>query len=441
MANYAYEAVDAGGIRTHGLLDVADQSEALRRIREMGLFPTRVAEKPARTRIRTGIRRTRMPASPAEAAGIPFWKQLNGIVLPGFAGRPNTRALMVFTRQLATLTEAGMPLLRSLRTLQEQAESPALKRVLRELAGLIEGGGSLSDAMAAHPKVFNDLYLNMVKAGEIGGALELTLRRLAEFMEKSQKIKGKVKAAMFYPSAVLFVAALILAVLVIVVIPRFQLVFQGLLNGASMPPFTEFVMHISGLARTHFAWLVAGGLAAFGGLAFLIRTRLGRAMFDRMKLTMPVLGPVFRKAAISRFSRTLGTLLNSGVPILQALVIVRNTAGNVVLGRVISRIHDSVKQGDSIAMPLKASRVFPPMVAGMVDVGEQTGALPDMLMKIADGYEDEVDNAVSAMTSLLEPIMILFLAVVVGSIVVAMFLPLLVIMERGFDPDSDVPDL
>ena len=422
MSSYCYEAVDAGGLRMQGTLDVADQSEALRRIKEMGLFPTKLAE--------AGRRRARQTASRSQ----PF-RRKNALALatPMLEGRIKPKTLTVFTRQLATLVDAGMPLLRGLRTLQEQEENRALKRIIGELAVSIEGGGSLSEALASFPKVFNPLYLNMVKAGELGGALELTLRRLAEFMEKAQKIKGKVKAAMFYPSAVMTVATLVLGIMLVYVVPRFQQVFEGLLNGEPMPPFTTLVLNISAAVKNHV--LVTGATFAASCFAFFlaIRTERGRRLFDRCKLTVPILGPVFRKLAISRFASTLGTLLNSGVPILQALAIVKETAGNVIVGRVILSVHDSVKEGGTVAGPMKASGVFPAMVAGMVDVGEQTGALPDMLMKIGDIYNDEVDNAVNAMTSLLEPVMILFLAIVVGSIVIAMFLPLIYIMNRGFD--------
>jgi type IV pilus assembly protein PilC len=287
----------------------------------------------------------------------------------------------------------------------------------------------LSEALAAYPKVFNPLYVNMVKAGELGGILEVVLRRQAEFMEKALKIKGKIKAAMFYPAAVLVAATGILALLLVFIIPRFQAVFEGLLNGKQMPAFTLLVLRISDVFKSHFLAAGMTVLALTVAFQLLVRTRRGRRWFDRFKLSMPVLGKLFRKVALSRFARTFGTLLGSGVPILQALTIVKETAGNVVVGGVIAKIHDNVKEGGSITGPLKESRVFPAMVAGMVDVGEQTGALPDMLMKIADTYDEEVDNAVSAATALLEPIMIIFLAVVVGSIVIAMFLPLIIIMS------------
>ena len=420
MSSYAYVAVDPQGFETRGTLQVADQSEAVRRIKEMGLFPTKVLA--AQERRRTSTRTRPVPRAAVR------WLTLS---IPLGGGRVKSSALAVFTRQLATLIEAGMPLLRGLRTLQEQAENRTLKGIIGDLALDIEGGNSFAEAVAAHPKVFNKLYLNMVKAGEIGGALDVTLARLAEFMEKAQRIRSRVKAAMFYPCAVLVVATGIVGVLMVYVVPRFKTVFDSLLNGARMPPFTEFILNLS-LAIQHHALGVAIGMGAAVALLSLgVRTEWGRWTYDLFKLGMPVLGPVFRKAAISRFARTLGTLVGSGVPILQALTIVKDTAGNQVVGKVVSTVHDNVKQGDPIAPTLKASHVFPAMVAGMVDVGEQTGALPEMLLKIADRYDEEVDNAASAMTSLLEPIMIVFLALVVGSIVIAMFLPIIAIMEKG----------
>jgi type IV pilus assembly protein PilC len=417
MASYSYEAVDAVGLKFQGVLEVADQNEALRRIKEMGLFPTRVVlPAPFRGRLRRG----RVFSQTVK------WR------IRISHDRIKPAVLTVFTRQLATLVEVGMPLLRGLRILQEQTENHALKRVITDVATAIEGGCTLSEALAAHPGVFNRLYVNMVKAGEMGGVLELTLRRQAEFMEKALKIKGKIRAAMFYPAAVLTVAAAILALLTVYVIPRFQTVFEGLLNGRPMPAFTLLVLNISGMFKNHFLTVGLVGLCLAVGWSILVRTRPGRRWFDRFKLMLPVVGATCRKVVLSRLARTLGTLLGSGVPILPALTLVRETAGNVIVGDVIANIHDSVKEGGSIAGPLKDSGIFPAMVSGMVDVGEQTGALPDMLMRIADAGDEEVDNAVSAMTSLLEPAMIIFLAVIVGSIVIAMFLPLLrIITDPG----------
>jgi len=424
MSNYSYEAVDSGGLKIEGSLEVMDQNEAIRRVKEMGLFPVRIVE--ARSRRAEGRGRKAEGGGRGAVRGLKI-----EVRIPFLSGRVKQSVLAVFTRQLSTLIEAGMPLLRGLRILREQEESPALQKILDDIAEQIEGGGSLSEALAAHPKVFNMLYVNMVKAGELSGALEITLRRLADFMEKAQKIKGKVKAAMFYPVSVLVVATCILMLLMMFIIPKFRLVFEGF--GVPLPGFTVFVLNISTLIKDHFVWLLGGVIVAWVAVLTSIRTKRGRQVFDRFKLTAPVFGPVFRKLAISRFTRTLGTLLGNGVPILQALNIVKDTTGNVVISRVISSIHDSVKEGETIAVPLKASRVFPAMVAGMVDVGEQTGALPDMLMKVADNYDDQVDNAVTSMTSLLEPIMLVFLAVVVGGIVIAMFWPIIILMNGGMD--------
>jgi type IV pilus assembly protein PilC len=317
--------------------------------------------------------------------------------------------------------------------LQEQEENRTLKRVITEVAQTIENGGTLSEALAAQPKVFNRLYINMVKAGETGGILEVVLRRQAEFMEKALKIKSRVKAAMFYPMAVLGVAAGILTLLLVYVIPKFQTVFEGLLNGKPMPAFTLAVMNVSDMVKSHFLTFGLGLLVLVVAFRLFVHTRTGRSWFDHFKLAVPVLGRLSRKVALGRFARTLGTLLGSGVPILQALTIVKETVGNVVVGGMISRIHDNVKEGGTLADPLKASGIFPAMIGGMVDVGEQTGALPDMLVKIADDCDEQVDNSVTALTSLLEPVMIIFLALVVGSIVIAMFLPLITIInDPGF---------
>jgi type IV pilus assembly protein PilC len=430
MSDYAYIAVSPEGSEARGVLAAVDQNEALKRIKEMGLFPTKLG--PAK----------RLSTNPPTET---WWRTVAGglhslatIRLPS---RVKTGHLSVFTRQLATLVEAGMPLLRGLRILEEQEENYSFKQILGKVAASIEEGATLTEALRAYPKVFNGLFINMVRAGEIGGALEITLKRLAEFMEKSQKIRGKVKAAMFYPCAVMLVATGIVTLLLVFVLPRFKMVFNDMLNGQPLPAFTRFVFGISeGIA--HRAPLVAVGTAVLVVLLVLaLRTTWGRWTFDQIKISVPVLGPLFRKLAISRFSRTLGTLMANGVPILQSLTIVKETTGNVILGRLITDVHENVKQGEPIAPTLKGSSLFPAMVAGMVDVGEQTGALPDMLMKVADVYDEEVDNAAGALTSLLEPIMIVMLAVVVGSIVIAMFLPLIGIINGGINVNNHgVPD-
>jgi type IV pilus assembly protein PilC len=424
--------MDSRGKETKGTLDVANQNEAISRLKEMGYFPTKVIEadkskeKPDKKAKGFG----------PEAKGKKKVGFNISIRIPGLGGKVKPKVLTTFTRQLATLVDAGLPLLRGLRVLERQEKNVNLKKIIGDLSLAIEGGSTFSEGLAQHPKVFNRLYVNMVKAGELGGVLEVVLNRLSEFMEKAQKIRGKVKAAMFYPCAVMFVAVTILTILMVFVIPKFELVFKDMLEGQSLPAFTEFVLSVSRAIAGHFVIALISLVAFFIVLKLFTRTKFGRRLFDRLKLNFPLLGPVISKVAISRFTRTLGTLVSSGVPILQALTIVKETSGNVVVGEAVSAVHESVKEGETITAPLEASNVFPPMVISMVDVGEQTGALPEMLMKIADNYDDEVDNAVSAMTSLLEPIMIVFLAVVVGSIVIALFLPLISLIDQLGDPSA-----
>ncbi len=426
MPKYNYVAMDAHGKETKGTLEVASQNEAIGRIKEMNLFPTKIVEAD----------KGKDKAAPADKKGKPAkakGKKGGGIniniKIPGMSG-VKTKVLTTFTRQLATLVDAGLPLLRGLRVLEKQERNVTLKEIIAELALSIEGGSTFSEGLAQHPKVFNRLFVNMVKAGELGGVLEVVLARLSEFMEKAQKIKGKVIAAMFYPCAVLVVATAILIILMVKVVPSFKAVFEGMMEGRQLPAFTRLVLGISGMIKDNILMTLAVVVAFLIVFNLIIRTKLGRRLWDKFKLKVPVVGPVVSKVAISRFTRTLGTLISSGVPILQALTIVKETAGNVIVSSAVNSVHESVKEGETITAPLEASGIFPPMVISMVDVGEQTGALPEMLLKIADNYDDEVDNAVAAMTSLLEPIMIIFLAVIVGSIVIAMFMPLIDLMNN-----------
>lgn len=445
MPKYNYVAMDAHGKETKGTLEVGSQNEAIGRVKEMGLFPTKIVEidkakeKGGDKKAGAAPAKAAKPVKGAKKKGGALNVNLN-IKIPGLGGGVKSKVLTTFTRQLATLVDAGLPLLRGLRVLEKQERNATLKGILGKLALSIEGGSTFSEGLAQHPKVFNRLFVNMVKAGELGGVLEVVLNRLSEFMEKAEKIKGKVIAAMFYPVAVLVVAVGILMILMVKVIPAFRTVFDGMMEGRSLPAFTLLVLGISETVKNHFFYTSCGIGAIVVSIMLAIRTKLGRLVFDKIKLKMPVVGPVISKVAISRFTRTLGTLVSSGVPILQALTIVKETAGNVIIANAVNAVHESVKEGETITAPLEASGVFPPMVISMVDVGEQTGALPEMLLKIADNYDEEVDNAVSAMTSLLEPIMIVFLAVVVGSIVIAMFLPLIDLMnniggEKGSEKD------
>ena len=431
MPKFSYVAMDSRGKETKGTLDVNSQSEAIGRLKEMNLFPTKVVEADKGKKDKP---EAKGKAAPGAKGGKKGGLNANiSIKIPGLSGRVKSKVLTTFTRQLATLVDAGLPLLRGLRVLEKQERNVTLKEIIGKLALSIEGGSTFSEGLAQHPKVFNKLYVNMVKAGELGGVLEVVLARLADFMEKAQKIKGKVVAAMFYPSAVITVAICILTILMVWVVPK----FKDMLPGEKLPGFTRFVLGISDAIAHHFVVSFCVIVVLVIAFLFTIRTRPGRRVWDRFKLNMPVLGPVINKVAISRFTRTLGTLVSSGVPILQALTIVKETSGNVIIGSAVGAVHESVKEGETITAPLEASNVFPPMVISMVDVGEQTGALPEMLMKIADNYDDEVDNAVSAMTSLLEPVMIVFLAVIVGSIVIALFLPLIKLMEQVGEPDKE----
>ena len=423
--------MDCRGKETKGKLDVANQNEAIGRLKSMGYFPTRVEEArakpaPAKKSVTAG----------SSAARANLLKRGMEIRIPGLGAKVNSKCLVGFTRQLARLVDSGLPLLRGLRLLERQEKNPVLRRVVNDLGVSIEGGSTFSEALAQHPNIFNHLFVNMVKAGELGGVLEIVLGRLSQFMEKAQKIKGKIKAALFYPVAVMTVAGAVVTVLMVFVVPRFKIIFNDLLDGASLPAFTRFVLGVSESIASHAVQTILG-VVAFGIVLKLVgRTKVGRMVWDRVALSFPLLGPVVSKVAIARFARTLGTLLSSGVPILQALTIVKETSGNVIVSNAVTDIHDSVKEGETITAPMDHCKVFPPTMIGMVDVGEQTGALPEMLMKVADDYEEEVDNAVAAMTSLLEPIMIVFLAVIVGSIVIALFMPLVQIITIMGDPSQ-----
>jgi type IV pilus assembly protein PilC len=434
MPKFTYVAMDSHGKESKGTLEVSSQNEAIGRVKEMGLFPTKIVEVDKEKPSAKGDKKAAgKPA--AKAKGKKGGGANINIKIPGLSGKVKSKVLTTFTRQLATLVDAGLPLLRGLRVLEKQEKNPTLKSIINELAIAIEGGSTFSEALSQHPKVFNRLFVNMVKAGELGGVLEVVLSRLSEFMEKAQKIKGKVIAAMFYPVAVLVVATAILIVLMVKVVPSFKQVFEGM--GMQLPAFTRLVLGISEIIKDHIFYALIALVAVVVMFMVFVRTKFGRHTWDKIRLKLPAVGPVVSKVAISRFSRTLGTLVSSGVPILQALTIVKETAGNVIIANAVGAVHESVKEGETITAPLEASGVFPPMVISMVDVGEQTGALPEMLLKIADNYDDEVDNAVAAMTSLLEPIMIVFLAVIVGSIVIAMFLPLIDMMNNMGSSDSE----
>jgi len=421
MAKFQYEALDTKTGKTEkGELPANSQAEALARLQEMGLAPTKC--EIAKAEPKKGKGKAKKKAGKKGKKGA-MQLEIN------IGAAVNEKTLTIFTRQLAQLTSAGLPLLSGLTVLARQEKNQTLKRVLGELAEVIEGGGTFSEGLAQHPKVFNKLFVSMVKAGELGGVLEVVLDRLAQFMEKAMRIKGKVKAAMFYPIAVLIVAIVIMAILLIFVIPKFKDVFGDLTGEDGLPEFTQFVLDISDTVKENAFGTATGMFAFMLTLSLCGKSKHGRFVLDKLALFFPIIGPVVEKVSIARFARTLGTLINSGVPILQALNIVKDTSGNTVVAQAVQDVHDSVKEGETIVAPLEASRVFPPMVISMVDVGEKTGDMPQMLEKIADTYDEEVDRAVESMTSLIEPVMIVFLAVIVGSIVIAMFLPLIKMIE------------
>ncbi len=422
MARFNYVALDTRGQEATGLVEAPSSNAAISQLRQAGYFPTSVIEEaissPDGQEARDRAAKMARTTKPRAKKGIVLFQRK----------KVKSKILMIFTRQLATLIDSGLPLLRSLNVLSKQERDKVLKNTINKIADSVQSGSTFSDALALHPRIFNDLYVNMVKAGEVGGVLELVLTRLSEFQEKAAKIKNKVVAAMVYPGIVMTMAVCIMGFLLVFIVPRFEVIFHDLLGDKPLPPVTRFVIGASDSLKNHGLVVLGVIVVAVTLYKFIGRTRRGRLVIDSFKLRMPLFGNLNRKTAISRFARTLGTLVTSGVPILQALNITRETAGNAAIARAISQVHDSVKEGESIVQPLEASRVFPAMVVSMVDVGEETGKLPEMLLKIADVYDDEVDNAVAALTSILEPIMIVFLAFVVGTIVLALFTPLISII-------------
>ena len=417
MPIFTYTAINAkSGREESGEIQGTSLPVATQDLKAKGLFPTSLELKkgsPSRSEsaAKTAVNKKQEP------------KGRRSIQIPGVA-IVNGKELTIFTRQLATLVHAEMPILKSLEVLARQQRISEFRRIIEQMAETIRTGGSLSDGVAHNPKVFNPLYLNMIKAGEASGALDVVLQRLAEFQEKSQKIKGKVKAAMTYPLIIMAVALAVVGALVVFVIPRFESIFTNMLKGEPLPKLTQLVLGVSEFVQGNLVVsMVIIGLSFFG-FRFLVKTTKGARLWDRVLLSIPVLGDLVLKAAIARFTRTLGTLLSSGVRILEALLITRDTAGNVHIAEAVDVVQAKVKAGEGIGKPLESTGVFPGMVSSMIEVGEETGKLPEMLDRVADTYEEEVDNAVNALTSILEPVMIVLMAVMVGTIVIALFLPL-----------------
>lgn len=423
MPTYTYDALDASGKSRKGTIEAQNSAEAVAQIKSQGLYPSEIRETKVKTKGASG--------APGADDGRKK-KKAGGFSMPG---KVSSKNLTNFTRQLSTLQDAGLPLLRSLQILEEQAKPGKLKNCLLGVCEEVEGGSSLSEAMAKYPAAFNTLYSKMVAAGEVGGVLDIILQRLAEFMEKAQRLKRKIRGAMIYPIVVVFIAILIVTFIMIFIIPQFEKIFTEF--GVKLPALTVWLTETSKwMAGTLPNQKVPGALFAVlgipGAIIFwkLIRmSRPGRAVTDQGMMYLPIFGDIIRKTTIARFTRTLGTLISAGVPILEAIGITRDTCGNYVYEKALNKVHDSIQQGESFAEPLRQAKVCDSIVVNMIDVGEETGDLDAMLMKIADNYDEEVDVKVDSLTKLIEPLMVVVLGGIVGTIVVAMFLPLVAMIE------------
>jgi type IV pilus assembly protein PilC len=393
MAKFQWEGTTRSGERKRGTMEAESRDVVEARLRHDGLVVSRVVKESAALQITIG-------------SGV------------------SSKDLQIFTRQLATMIDAGLPLVQCLDILATQTPNKIFARILFQVKASVEQGSTFSDALKRHPKVFDDLYVNLIAAGEVGGILDTILNRLAQYIEKAVKLRQQVKSAMVYPIGIAVVAIGVIAVMLVKVIPTFEDMYGEMGPNAKLPGATKFVIRMShGFLDKWYLYVGALAGIVFGG-ALMRRTDAGREIFDRVLLRLPIIGGVLRKIVVARFTRTLGTLLASGVPILDALDICARTAGNRVVERGIKRTRDKISEGHDMASPLAESRVFPSMVVQMIGVGEQTGAMDQMLQKIADFYEEEVDASVTAMTSLIEPVMMAFLGIVVGGLIIAMYLPI-----------------
>ncbi|MAK46579.1 MAG: pilus assembly protein PilC [Opitutae bacterium] len=422
MPNFQYTATDQTGAQTQGTFEAANEQQAYAQLAQYGLNVTQVTAldpEPEPSSVEASSQGSKAKA-----------KKKKGLLSIELGGGPSREDISVFTRQMSTLVQAGLPLLRSLEVMiKQQEKKPKFKEMLSSISEKVSSGGNLSDGLAMYPKTFDNLYVNMVKAGEAGGVLDLVLDRLAQFQEKSIRTIKKVKSAMIYPSVIMFVAIAIVTLLMMVVVPQFQTIFEQMLRGAPLPGPTQIVIGISDLFSSSPILVLGGMFGTVLGLFLFKKTKPGSKTFDWLALNVPAVKDVAGKSNISRITRTFGTLLSSGVPILQALQITRDTLSNTFFVNAMSKVHDSVRDGEAMAVQMERETVFPSMVTSMVEIGEETGELPDMLTRIADNYDEDVDNAVAGVTSLIEPVMIVFLAVVVGFIVIALFLPIVAIIE------------
>ena len=392
MAMYAYRG-RSGGAVVSGEIEANDRPTAVTQLRARGVVATSVQERTAKP---VGIKK--------------------------IGGKVKDKHLAIYTRQFSTMVDAGLPIAQCLSILSEQSDSKVLRDVTGKIAHEVEGGVTLAESFRKYPKVFNDLFTNMLQVGESGGVLDVVLQRLSVYIEKAAKLKGKVKGAMVYPLTIISVAVLVIIFMMIFVIPTFAKMFEGL--GAELPLPTAIVMWLSEFTQKYILVMVGVGAGVIYAIKRYYNTEQGSSVIDAFLLKVPVIGMLIRKVAVARFTRTLGTLISSGVPILEGQLITARSAGNRVVEKTVMQARTAVTSGRTLSEPLKGSTVFPPMVVHMINVGENTGALDQMLSKIADFYDDEVDTAVTALTSLLEPIMIVFLGVVVGGLVVAMYLPI-----------------
>jgi len=411
MPVFKYEALDTQGVAIKDEIEALSQKEAISKIRNMGYFPTKVQAHGAEKKVA------------AKTAGKPARRR-------GAGGKVKIKFITQFARQLSTLQDAGLPILRSLRILEQQQKSGTFKRIIGYVGDDIEGGATLSEAMGRFPKAFDRLFVNMVAAGETGGVLDLILARVADFMEKNQKLKSKVKGAMIYPIVVLTAAFFILLGLMTFVVPQFNAVLSEMLEGAKMNVITRTVLGISAWIAYRFGWAFLLGVPFVIILVLRIvkQFRVGRLILDTVKLKLPVVGALSSKVAVTRWTQTLGTLVGAGVPILDAIHVTSETSGNEVYSNMLNRVHNSIRQGESFAAPLRQSKTVDLIVCNMISVGEETGDLDKMLLKIAENYDEQVDVLVGALMSLLEPIMILVLGSVVMTIVLAIFLPMIQII-------------
>ncbi len=422
MAKFSYTAIDRGGKQKTGKLEASSSDAASSKLAGMGLMVTALQEV-AGGKSSSGARRS----FSFGAKKSNQQEEVNTVVKRRAC---NSKQLSIFTRQLATLLQSGLPLLRSLEVMLRQERLPLMRRVLTGLVENVKTGNNLSEGLSQYPKTFDRLFVNMVKAGEAGGVLDVVLSRLARFMEKANQLKSKVKSAMIYPAVVITAAIVIVTGLMVFVVPTFEEVFATALSGATMPAPTQIVIDTSRYIKENALVVIAAAIGLVFAISFIRKVPSVMRVWHTYVLRVPIIGPLIMKATVARFARTFGTLLSSGVPILQALTITRDTVGNIRVQEALTDVHERVRDGESVAAPLERSNVFPTMVTSMIEVGEETAELPEMLNRIADTYDDEVDNAVSGLTAALEPAMIVVLACIVGFIVIALFLPILEIMNN-----------